>query len=134
MVIWISESKEELNFKLHVREVISKKIKPEYSSWRSEDTTPKKMFEILGEAGLLGFRQVDGEIKPIPWLQNIHYYKEMAQFSGGIAIASFAHSQLGVQALFYYGNNKQKSEYLIPGLKGRKVIAFANTLVHSVSV
>jgi alkylation response protein AidB-like acyl-CoA dehydrogenase len=122
-----SESKEELDFKMHVRKVINEKIKPEYSAWRSEDNTPKQMFQILGEAGLLGFREIDGNIQPIPWLQNIHYYKEMAQFSGGIAIASFAHSQLGVQALFYYGNETQKADCMVPGLKGEKVIAFANT-------
>jgi alkylation response protein AidB-like acyl-CoA dehydrogenase len=60
-------------------------------------------------------------------LNNIHFYNHAAQFSGGIAIASFAHSQLGLQALFYFGSELQKNNYLIPGLKGQKIIAFANT-------
>ncbi|MCK5560195.1 MAG: acyl-CoA dehydrogenase family protein, partial [Thermoplasmata archaeon] len=117
----------EKEFNKYVKKIIGDKIKPEYSSWRAEDTTPKRMFELLGEAQLLGFRIVENKVEPIPWLQNIHYYKEMAQFSGGIAIASFVQGQLGSAALYFFANDQQKSEYLMPGVLGKKIIAFANT-------
>jgi len=125
-------TKEQKDFRDHVKRTLDETIRPEYPLWKAENTTPHRMFEILGEAGLLGFRVETGvrgkdQVGPIPWLQNIHYYREAARFSGGLAIASFAHSQLGLQALEYFGNKQQKERYLVPGVRGKKVFAFANT-------
>jgi alkylation response protein AidB-like acyl-CoA dehydrogenase len=122
-----TQSNEEIAFKNKVENCFTEKIKPAYPEWKTNNTTPKLMFQLLGQAELLGFQKKQQELQPIPWLQNIHYYKTAAQFSGGLAIASFAHSQLGLQALYYFGSPKQKTEYLLPGAAGDKIIAFANT-------
>jgi alkylation response protein AidB-like acyl-CoA dehydrogenase len=122
-----SHSKQEKDFIQHVKQVLDESIKTKRDAWRAENTTPIEMFKLLGQNGLLGFSEVDGEFHPIPWQYNIHFYKEMAQLSGGLAIAAFAHSQLGVQALHYFGNEDQKSKYLVPGAKGEIILAFANT-------
>jgi alkylation response protein AidB-like acyl-CoA dehydrogenase len=120
-------SKDEIEFKEHVEKVFEENMKPELPKWKADNTTPRRMFEILGEAGLLGFRKEETCIKSIPWLQNIHYYKKAGQFDGGLAIASFANTQLGLQALFYFANDRQRSEFLEVGILGKKIIAFANT-------
>ncbi|MGA1820005.1 MAG: acyl-CoA dehydrogenase family protein [Thermoplasmatota archaeon] len=120
-------SKKEAEFLEHVREVIEKRIAPEYPEWREDKTTPRRMFEIWGDEGLLGFREENGEIKQIPWLQNIQLYKELSAFSGGLGIATFVQGQLGNQALFLYGNDEQKEKYLKAGIEGRRLFAFANT-------
>lgn len=120
-------TEEESLFRDHVRNVIKKRIAPEYGKWRKEKTTPRKMFEIWGEEDLLGFVEKDGAIKQIPWLQNIHLYKELARFSGGLGIATFVQGQLGNQALALYANEEQTEEYLKPGTRGERLFAFANT-------
>ena len=56
-----------------VKRVIKESIKPEYPKWKPAKTTPRRFWEILGKEGLLGFREENGEVKPIPWLQNIHW-------------------------------------------------------------
>lgn len=118
---------DEISFSEYVEQVLDERIRPEYSEWKTANTTPPRMFEILGEARLLGFSENEGGIQPIPWLRNIHWYKKAAEFSGGLAIAAFAHSQVGLQALHDYGNPEQKERYLIPGFRGKKIFAFANT-------
>jgi alkylation response protein AidB-like acyl-CoA dehydrogenase len=122
-----SHSKQEKEFIKHLKQVLDESIKANRDKWRAKNTTPKEMFEILGRNGLLGFSEKDGEFHPIPWQNNIHFYKEMAQLSGGLAIAAFAHSQLGVQALHYFGGEDQKSKYMFSGAKGKIILAFANT-------
>ncbi|MEW6439727.1 MAG: acyl-CoA dehydrogenase family protein [bacterium] len=115
-------------FGKQVRDVLERRISPEYPQWKAANTTPARMFEILGEEGLLGFRaEGDGAVRPIPWLLNVHFYSEAAQFSGGLAIAAFAHAQLGLQALCSFGSEPQRSALLVPGLEGQKILAFANT-------
>ena len=120
-------TKEEEKFVSHIKQVLDEQIKPNIREWKEQNTTPLKMFRILGDNGLLGFSKVDNGILPIPWQRNIHFYKELAQLSGGLAIASFAHSQLGVQSQYYFGTEEQKTEYLNPGASDEKILAFANT-------
>ncbi|MGA1847847.1 MAG: acyl-CoA dehydrogenase family protein [Thermoplasmatota archaeon] len=120
-------SKDEYGFLEHVRRVIAERISPEYPDWRENKTTPRRMFEIWGEEGLLGFREDNGEIRQIPWLQNIQLYKELAAYSGGLGIATFVQGQLGNQALFLYSNDMQREEYLKQGIRGERLFAFANT-------
>lgn len=120
-------SKDISNFNLEVNNFFNEKIKPKLSKWRAQDTTPREMFELLGDAELLGFRYKGGEIKSIPWLENIHFYKTAAQVSGGVAIASFVQAHLGAPALYFFGTDQQKSEILLPGVQGKRIIAFANT-------
>lgn len=120
-------SEEEKAFDHYVRVTLEEAIRPEYPDWVEKDTTPPRMFEILGQKGLLGFRD-DGETpQPIPWMQNIAFYKQAAAFSGGLAIASFAHAQLGLQALHDFDGDRQHSSALQAGIEGRAIFAFANT-------
>jgi alkylation response protein AidB-like acyl-CoA dehydrogenase len=120
-------TQDEEDFNDHVRQVIKNRINPHHSEWRKGMTTPHSFFKILGEEGLLGFRFEDDMVVPIPWLMNMHYYKQMAQYSGGLAIASFASTQVGIQALHYYGTPGQKEAYLYPGIRGERIFSFANT-------
>ncbi len=120
-------SEEEKAFDQHVRAALEEAVKPEYPAWVEQDTTPPRMFEILGEKGLLGFRNEGEAVEPIPWMQNIYYYKHAAVFSGGLAIASFAHSQLGLQVLQAFDRDHRHAAPLRAGLEGRSLFAFANT-------
>ncbi len=120
-------SEEEEAFDQYVRATLDDAIKPEYPDWVEKDTTPPRMFEILGKKGLLGFRDDLDTPQPIPWMQNIYFYKHAAAFAGGLAIASFAHSQLGLQALQAFDEDRRHSAQLRNGMEGMGVFAFANT-------
>jgi alkylation response protein AidB-like acyl-CoA dehydrogenase len=120
-------SEEQKNFVKNVRDVLNNSVKPQLKTWYDEDIKQPEMFRMLGEAGLLGFTHEYENVEPIPWQQNIYYYREAARISGGVAIASFAHSQLGCHAFHLFGSQTQQSKYLIPGAEGKKIIAFANT-------
>lgn len=122
-----TESDEEIEFRNYIQSVFDEKIKPRFPEWKSANTTPKEMFKLLGDSGLLGFFIEEDEVKQIPWLKNIHYYKYAGIYDGGLAIASFAHSQLALQALFNNVNSEQKKTFLMPGVRGEKIFAFANT-------
>ncbi len=124
-----SYSENEIKFRDYVRTFFENQLKPNLTNWRKQDTTPREMFELIGAAELLGFRYRDGSgvVVPIPWLENIHYYKTAAEFAGGVAIASFVQAQLGLPAIYFFGDNEQKTSYLKLGAQGKKVIAFANT-------
>jgi hypothetical protein len=121
-------SEEEKAFDGQVRVTLEEAIEPDYPVWAREDTTPLRMFEILGQRGLLGLRKSGADaLRPIPWLQNVHFYKRAAAFSGGLAIASFAHSQLGLQALYDFDQEGRHADPLQAGVDGRAILAFANT-------
>jgi len=120
-------SEEDKAFDRYARVTLDEAIGPEYPAWAEQDTTPPRMFEILGRKGLLGFRNDPESPQPIPWMQNIHFYKQSAAFSGGLAIASFAHAQLGLQALHDFGESRRHAKALHAGIEGREVLAFANT-------
>jgi alkylation response protein AidB-like acyl-CoA dehydrogenase len=122
-----SYTKEESDFISEVKSVLEAKIRPKRREWMELNTTPKSMFQILGDSGHLGFIAKGGEVKPIPWQKNIHFYKEIAQISGGVAISAFANSQLGLQSQYFFGTEEQKARYLLPGISGDKIFSFANT-------
>ncbi len=122
-----SETHSEKEFKAKVRAVVGSEIVPKVSKWMNNKRLPREMFRSLGKHELLGFRHGAEGIEPIPCMENIHLYKSLAMANGGVAISSFAHSQLGNQGLYFFGDEKQKERFLTPGIRGEKVLAFANT-------
>jgi alkylation response protein AidB-like acyl-CoA dehydrogenase len=51
----------------------------------------------------------------------------LVEISPGIAVGVMAHAGLGLYALYRFGNEEQKKRYFLPGVKGEKISAFANT-------
>lgn len=116
-----------MEFREHVEQVVIKRIRPKASLWKKKKTTPPEFFRILGEEGLLGYRKVERGYASIPWMENIYFYRRMAELSGGLVIAAFVHSQCGLKAVHSYGDPYQHKRYLFPGMEGKKVFAIANT-------
>ncbi|MGA1822799.1 MAG: acyl-CoA dehydrogenase family protein [Thermoplasmatota archaeon] len=111
----------------NVRDVMERRIKPRVKEWRKAKTTTREFFRILGEEGLLGYRMKGDSIEMIPWSRNIYFYRELAEISGGLAIAAFVHSQTGNKAIHSFGNEYHRDRYLIPGIGGEKILGIANT-------
>ena len=64
-----TESPEVIEFKKYVDSVYDEKLKHLLAGWRKENTTPRELFRILGEAELNGFRVKGEDVEPIPWQQ-----------------------------------------------------------------
>jgi alkylation response protein AidB-like acyl-CoA dehydrogenase len=120
-------SQEEKAFREVVDTHLKEQIIPNQIKWKKMKTTPREFFESMGKASLLGYRFQNGTIAQIPWLQNIYLYQQLSQISGGLAIGAFVHSQTGLKAIHSYGNKKHYENYLLPGMKGEKILAIANT-------
>jgi alkylation response protein AidB-like acyl-CoA dehydrogenase len=120
-------SADEIAYRDHVKRTIKERIAPRYPEWRENNTTPREMFEVFGSEHLLGFTEEGGMIKHVPWLQNIHLYRELAEFSGGLGIATFVQANLGNEAFYLFGSDGQKRSYLSHGIVGKRLFAFANT-------
>jgi len=122
-----TESPEVIEYRSNIDRLYDEKLKPRLAGWKKENTTPRELFQIIGEAGVNGFRIKGDNVESIPWLKLIHYYKKAGEFDGGFAIASFANTHLGLQSLFYNVNDEQKKRYLLPGVRGELIGCIANT-------
>jgi len=123
----LRSSQDENDFRTLVDTTLKEKIIPNQKEWKMAKTTPRDFFKALGGSWLLGYRFQNGTVTQIPWLQNIYLYNKLAQISGGLAIAAFVHSGTGLKALHSFGDRRQYENYLLPGMKGEKILAIANT-------
>ncbi len=117
----------EKQFVKELRATLDEPISLLYPEWKKANTTPREFFKIMGDAGLLGYRMEDGVVTQIPWQWNVHTYRELSQLSGGLSIAAFVQGQLGNKALASFVNDEQREKYLLPAIKGDKIMAIANT-------
>jgi alkylation response protein AidB-like acyl-CoA dehydrogenase len=122
-----SDSTEVTKYRSHVEKIFEENLTTELPAWKKDNTTPRNLFKLVGDAEVNGFRIKGEDVESIPWLQLIHYYKKAGEFDGGFAIASFANTHLGLQSLFYNVNEEQKKKYLVPGVRGELIGCIANT-------
>lgn len=53
--------------------------------------------------------------------------EELARVHGSIAVMVGAHQSLACKAIYLFGTEDQKNRYLVPGIKGEKIGAYATT-------
>lgn len=53
--------------------------------------------------------------------------EELSKVHGSIAVMVGAHASLACKAVYLFGNEDQKQRYLVPGIKGEKIGAYATT-------
>lgn len=110
-----------------IEEFISRDITQSLSRWIQEDTFPTELLAKLSSRKWLGFTQTQGNWQETPMLDNIIFYEHMSKAAPGIAVGILAHSLLGLYILFHWGDREQREKYFIPGVRGDKFAAFANT-------
>lgn len=117
----------ELELKSSIQQFIEKEIKPHMAGWYRDDEIPRQFFAKMAEEGFLGYLETEGQWMEAPMLDQVLVTQALAEVSPGIAVGVMAHAGLVLYALYRFGNEEQQVRYFLPGVKGQKISAFANT-------
>ena len=120
-------TQKELELKSSFQQFIEKEIKPHMTGWYRDDEIPRQLFARMADEGFLGYSESEGRWVEAPMLEQVIVSQALAEVSPGIAVGVMAHAGLGLYALHRFGNEEQKVRYFLPGVKGQKISAFANT-------
>lgn len=111
-----------------IRSYVDKELTPHAEEW--EDTTfPDSVLKRMGELGFLGLD------KPEEYGgQGGDYYtalvlaEEMARAgSGGLAMGVAVHTDMAMPPILAFGTDEQKDEWLVPAIKGDKILCLGIT-------
>lgn len=121
-------SEEQIMFREMVRNFVGKEIEPLVGKYEKEKRFPLQLFPKLGKAGLLGiaFPEEYGGAGADKVTESI-FVEEMGRTCAGIAMGINAHVGLGCLPIWKFGTEEQKQKYLVPGIAGEKIGAFALT-------
>ena len=125
-----TQAQEELRAK--IREFAETEVKPIAFELDRENKFPDAAVHKLAQLGFMGipYAQEYGGAG----LDNISYaiaVEELSRVDGGTGVILSAHVSLGSYPIYAFGNNEQKTKYLIPLAKGEKIGAFGLTEVNA---
>ena len=89
---------------------------------------PVELLERMGELGYLGARfgaEHGGSGAGVATQAII--FEELAAASGGVALGAYVHTALALTGINALGTDEQKSRYLVPGIRGRRIGAWGMT-------
>ncbi|HET7658131.1 MAG TPA: acyl-CoA dehydrogenase family protein [Bacillales bacterium] len=111
-----------------IREFSDAEVAPFAEQWDRESRFPKKVFDKLGELGMMGL--------PFPeeyggaggdTISFAIVVEELSRACGSTGITYSAHISLGGQPIHLFGTKKQKEEFLVPICTGESLGAFGLT-------
>ncbi|MGN1400607.1 MAG: acyl-CoA dehydrogenase [Bacillus sp. (in: firmicutes)] len=123
-----SLTKEQVMIRDMVREFAQKEIKPVAIELDREAKFSEDLFRRMGELGILGI--------PFPeeyggaGADTISYaiaVEEIGKVCGGTGLSYAAAVSLGASPIYYFGNEEQKQQYLVPLASGKSLGAFGLT-------
>jgi len=111
-----------------IRSFVDKELAPHAEEWE-ETTFPDSVIHRMGELGFLGLD------KPEEYGgQGGDYYtalvlaEEMARAgSGGLAMGVAVHTDMAMPPILAFGSDEQKEEWLIPAIRGEKILCLGIT-------
>ena len=111
-----------------IRSFVEKELAPHAEEWE-ETTFPDSVIHRMGELGFLGLD------KPEEYGgQGGDYYtalvlaEEMARAgSGGLAMGVAVHTDMAMPPILAFGTDEQKEEWLIPAIRGEKILCLGIT-------
>jgi acyl-CoA dehydrogenase len=116
-------------FRKTVRAFVEKELTPNVEQWESSENYPREIFNRVGELGLFGmkFPERFGGSGP-DYIAEAALIEETAMMgSGGVAADLGAHRDLACLYVYNFGDDTQRDRWLVPGLAGEKLGAFAVT-------
>jgi alkylation response protein AidB-like acyl-CoA dehydrogenase len=120
--------KEEELFRETIARFVDKDVTPVAREIDEKEEFPREMFKKVAKLGVFGIRypkEIGGEGGNTSLFCIL--CEELAR--GSMAVAAFTAMQclMGTDFIFRYGTEDHKKRFLIPALKGEKVVAFALT-------
>ncbi len=121
-------TKDELEFRLKVRDWAEKEIRPLVDTITSPDFDYRSYFKKLGDYGLSGLlipKKYGGSEKP--FMYQLIAGEEISAICPSATMMFGASCTLSAIPLLRYGSEEQKEKYLVPLAKGEKIGALAIT-------
>lgn len=116
-------------FRQSLRDFLAKAVIPHLDAWEEAGEVPRSIYKAFGEMGYFGLavsEQHGGSGADI-WY-SVVLQEELSKLnSGGFAAAMGAHFQLALPHLLAEGNEAQKQQYLVPGVRGDRIGCLAIT-------
>lgn len=103
------------------REFVEREVAPYAADWDKEDACPVQLWPVIGSLGFFGIfvsQQCGGAGMGLT--ERTIILEEVARYSPGLAIAMMTHD-LAIAAIYNFGTEDQKKEYLKSLITGEKV-------------
>lgn len=111
-----------------IRSFVDKELAPHAEEWE-ETTFPDSVFARMGELGFLGLdkpEQYGGQGGD--YYTSLVLAEEMARAgSGGLAMGVAVHTDMAMPPILAFGTEEQKQEWLVPAIKGHKILCLGIT-------
>ncbi|MDP9136013.1 MAG: acyl-CoA dehydrogenase family protein [Actinomycetota bacterium] len=111
-----------------IRSFVDKELAPHADEWE-ETTFPDSVIRRMGELGFLGLsmpEQYGGQGGD--YFCNLVLGEEMTRSaSGGLAMGVAVHTDMAMPPIHLFGSEQQKQEWLVPAIKGEKILCLGIT-------
>nr|HNH86102.1 acyl-CoA dehydrogenase family protein [Solirubrobacterales bacterium] len=113
-----------------VRRFVENEIAPHVDEWEDARLFPRELFDRCGELGFLGLKfpeEYGGEGGS--YLHDAIWVEELSRrgASGGVAAGINAHASIAMPPVFKFGDEWQRRQWLVPGIRGEKIGALGIT-------
>src|SRR3990170_6695382 len=121
-------SEEDKMFRAAIRDFAQKEIAPLVEEAEEHEKFPRQLFPKAGSLGYLCIRYPEEYGGPgVGKITECIYTEELHKVCVGIAGGLMVQGSLATFPIYQMGTEKQKQDYLVPAIKGRKVGAFGLT-------
>jgi alkylation response protein AidB-like acyl-CoA dehydrogenase len=111
-----------------IRAFVEKELAPHAEEWE-ETTFPDSVIHRMGELGFLGLsmpEEYGGQGGD--YFANIVLAEEMGRSnSGGLTMGVAVHTDMAMPPIHLFGSEEQKQEWLVPAIKGEKILCLGIT-------
>jgi alkylation response protein AidB-like acyl-CoA dehydrogenase len=111
-----------------IRSFVEKELTPHADEWE-ETTFPDAVIQRMGELGFLGLsmpEQYGGQGGD--YFCNLVLAEEMGRSnSGGLTMGVAVHTDMAMPPIHLFGSEEQKQEWLVPAIKGEKILCLGIT-------
>ncbi|EKD42507.1 MAG: hypothetical protein ACD_73C00131G0002 [uncultured bacterium] len=116
-------------FRQTVRSFVQKELLPHREEWENNKAVPKETFLKFAEQGFLGITMPTeyGGSACDYWYKVVFCEEMMGCRMNGFMMDVAVHTDMTMPIINMLGNEEQKKELLIPGIKGEKIFALGIT-------
>jgi short-chain 2-methylacyl-CoA dehydrogenase len=113
------------------KQFLDKQMKPHLTEWYDQNKVPHSFHKAMGENGWLGFDFKDGRLARRSALTWVMAAEALAVVSPGVAVATLAHVDLGIMALWLFAADALHAKYGPDAIKGKTLLCLGNTETHA---
>ena len=113
------------------KQFLDKEMKPHLTEWYSQNKVPRSFHKAMGENGWLGFDFKDGRLSRRSAFTWVMAAEALAVVSPGVAVATLAHVDLGIMALWLFASDALQAKYGPDAIKGKTLLCLGNTETHA---